>query len=90
MEKTNSKYNIDNINYYNLGLKDDQKKGNFILRLFEYIEFNDIESVTLNNKLKNIISLQVKNKDIEKNKMNLDNTLQFEFEFNSTQDSHTF
>ena len=90
LEKTNSNYNIDNINYYNLGLKDEQKKVNFTLRLFEYIQFNDIIKITLNNELNNIISLYAKNKEIEKKKINADNTVEIGFDFLSTQDSQTF
>ena len=88
-EKSNNKYNIENINYYNLGLKDEQIKDNFMLRLFEIFQFEDVEKVNYNKNRKNIMFLQVKNKD-EKNKMKLDNSYEIGFEFHSMQDSKTF
>ena len=88
-EKNNNKYNIDNINYYNLGLKDEQIKDNFMWRLFEIIKFEDIEKINRNKNKKNILYLQVKNNE-EKNKMKLDNSYEIGFEFHSTQDYKVF
>ena len=88
-EKSNNKYNIDNINYYNLGLKDEQKRGNFMLRLFEIIQFEDIEKINYKNNNSNIMFLHIKNKN-EKSKMKLDNSYEIVFEFHSMQDSKAF
>ena len=88
-EKSNNKYNIDNINYYNLGLKDEQKRDSFMLRLFEIIQFEDIEKINYKNNNSNIMFLHIKNKN-EKSKMKLDNSYEIVFEFYSMQDSKAF
>ena len=88
-EKSNNKYNIDNINYYNLGLKDEQKRDSFMLRLFEIIQFEDIEKINYKNNNSNIMFLHIKNKN-EKSKMKLDNSYEIVFEFHSMQDSKAF
>ena len=87
-EKTTNKgelYNSDNINYYNLGIKED--KNAFLLRLFDDVKFEDIEKCSFN---KNISSLQVANKDSDKKKMKIDNSYEIQFQFYSIQDSKTF
>ena len=88
-EKSNNKYNIDNINYYNLGLKDEQKRDSFMLRLFEIIQFEDIEKINYKNNNSNIMFLHIKNKN-EKSKMKFDNSYEIVFEFHSMQDSKAF
>ena len=82
--------NKDNSNYYNLGIKEDKKKTNLILRLFDVVEFENIEKVKCNHEYKNIIILKVRNKEFDKNKMIIDESFEIEFEFHSIEDSKTF
>ena len=92
-EKTKNKdelYNLDNINYYNLGIKEDPKRD-FILRLFDDIKFEDIDkNFIVNKKYKNMIGIQVKNKENDKKKLKIDNNYEIEFEFYSIEDTRTF
>ena len=81
-------YNIDNINYYNLGIKDEEKKTNFLLRLFADIQFADIENILYDKKSINIVYLQIKEK--ENNIEKLNNIFEIGFEFYSIQDLQTF
>ena len=91
-DNSNNNYNIDNINYYNLGLKKDQKKENFKLRLFENIQFDEVEAIDTNKKQKNASFLKIKNKEKEKekNKNKIENSFEIGFEFYSMEDSKTF
>ncbi len=78
------KSNQDVRNYYNLGIKEN-KKDNFFLRLFEEIQFTDIENATYKKKSKTIINLKAKYYEHNKKK-----NFEMEFEFYSFEDSDTF
>ena len=88
-DNSNNNYNIDNINYYNLGLKKEQKED-FKLRLFENIQFDNVETINTNKKQKNTSFLKIKNKENEKNKIKFDNSYEIGFEFYSMEDSKAF
>ena len=88
-DNSNNNYNIDNINYYNLGLKKEQKED-FKLRLFENIQFDNVETININKKQKNTSFLKIKNKENEKNKIKFDNSYEIGFEFYSMEDSKAF
>jgi hypothetical protein len=78
--------NKDDKNYYNLGIKG--KKNNFFLRLFEEIQFANVQKAIYKKNYKNIIILKAKNNGNPNNKSN--NIFEMEFEFYSFEDSKTF
>ena len=88
-DNSNNNYNIDNINYYNLGLKKEQKED-FKLRLLENIQFDNVETINTNKKQKNTSFLKIKNKENEKNKIKFDTSYEIGFEFYSMEDSKAF
>ena len=86
-----SLYNLENKKYYDLGMKDKEKKGNFVLRLFVDIKFDEIENIIYDKKSINSAYLQIKIREKEKNQKKLDNnTFEIGFDFYSIQDSKTF
>ena len=92
-EKSTSNYENDNINdknYYNLGIKE-KKKEDLILRLYNEIQFQNILKASNKKGFKNVIILKVKNNENENNnKLKLDDSFEIEIEFYSFEDSKTF
>jgi len=91
-EKLNDKYeqtNKDNINI-NINNSKIKEENKFVLRLFDEIEFKNIEKVSFNHKYKNIIILQAKNKTNEKTKNKIDDIYEIELIFSTIEESKKF
>ena len=99
-KKNYSEYELYNINYYdyNFRIKENKKeksKNNFILRLFDDIQFKNIQRASFDNKSKNIILMKInKNddqKDNEKGKLSqIEDFFEIEFVFCSVEESKIF
>ena len=82
--------NKDNINNYYNRIKEENNKDKFVLRLFDDIQLKNIEKVSFNNEIKNIIILQVKYKEDEKKEIQIADYFEIELIFNSVEDSRKF
>ena len=98
--KNYSQNELYNINYYDYNFrikekKNEKPKNNFILRLFDDIQFKNIQRASFDNKNKNIILMKInKNddeKDKEKGKLSLiEDFFEIEFVFCSVEESKIF
>ena len=91
-EKEEEMNKKDEANYYNLGMRGNERKNNLILRFFDEIKFEDIKKASYDDKYKNIVNLKVVDKDKDKENGNNKNILYYkvEFEFHSIEDSKSF
>ena len=92
-EKLNNIYehiNKDIINNYYLGIKEENDKNKFVLRLFDDIQLKEIKKVSFNNEFKNIIILQVNYNENEKKEMRRADYYEIEIIFNSIEESKNF
>ena len=89
-EKEEETKKKDESNYYNLGMRGNEKKNNFILRFFDEIKFDNIKKASYDTKYKTIVNLKITDKDKE-NANNKDIIYyKVEFEFHSIEDSKSF